>query len=119
MAYNWLMSTTVGAESGNQRQLIFRLFISGASAAKTAAGWVWLSDSVRGAVTATAPSTWTWLNSASKCSLYSATSKKHYLMRMSSTGRLSVRLGYNGVKTWYVNTVIGDGQICSQSVAFS
>jgi hypothetical protein len=118
-AFNWWISTTVGAESGNIKQLVFRLYVSSASAAKVAAGWVWLSDSVRGAISGTAPSTWSWRNSASRCSLYSATTKKHYLMRLSSTGRLSVWLGYNGAKTWYVNTAGGDGKIRCNSCAFA
>lgn len=118
-SFDWYLSTYADAESGNQITIHGQLVISGAAGPKRGGVWVWLSDSVRGALTATAPSTWAWNTPASACVLNTATTRKHYLCRTNASGKLSCTLGYNGAKTWFFNTAACDGGIRSISVTFS
>lgn len=119
--FGWHVSTEVAAESANKRRCTIQLFNSTSHDVMPEINgfWVWLSDTPRGGLTSVAPSTWVWRQSAAKVIFVSATNKKLYLARTSSTGKCSVELGFPSTKTWYINTTACNGVVKTSSVAFT
>lgn len=117
--FDWYVSAAVGAEVANKRTATLTFYLSSSSTSKRLGVKAWLTDSVHGPLTGTAPSTISTSPTTGLIRVREVQAKKAWIFLLNSTGKMNLIVGYGGAKTWYLNIATNDGRYLTQSVAFT